>query len=139
GHLSRRFSFDDYRYSVPGQFLLLSSLCKLSQEKLNHTLSRLLTSYFINSQLLSENLFIEQIEIILNRLQSTASKSFINLFNLIHEIIGSNMIMSAWSTNWEYFHHSAYRDYSSAYTAPVNYGECNCGLSFKCTQSSGDM
>ncbi|CAF4337017.1 unnamed protein product, partial [Rotaria sordida] len=68
-----------------------------------------------------------------------ASKSFINLFNLIHEIIGSNMIMSAWSTNWEYLHHSAYRDYSFAYTVPVNYGECNCGLSFKCTQSSGDM
>ncbi|CAF4315356.1 unnamed protein product, partial [Rotaria sordida] len=85
GHLSRRFSFDDYRYSAPGQFLSLSSLCKLSQEKL-----------------LSENLLIEEIEIILNRLQLTASKSFINLFNLIREIIGSNMIMSAWITDWEY-------------------------------------
>ncbi|CAF1266166.1 unnamed protein product [Rotaria sordida] len=139
GHLSRRFSFDDYRYSAPGQFLSLSSLCKLSQEKVNHTLSHLLTSYFINSQLLSENLLIEQIEIILNRLQSTTSRSFLNILNLIRETIGSNMVMSAWSTNWEYIPQSALSADSTSYTASVSYGECNCGLSFKCTQSSGDM
>ncbi|CAF1116249.1 unnamed protein product [Rotaria sordida] len=104
GHLSHRFSFDDYRYSAPEQFLSLSSLCKLSQEKL-----------------LSENLLIEQIEIILNRLQSTTSKSFLNILNLIRETI---VHLSADSTS---------------YTASVSYGECNCGLSFKCTQSSGDM
>ncbi|CAF4897911.1 unnamed protein product, partial [Rotaria sp. Silwood2] len=68
GNLSRRFSFDDYRYSAPGQFL-----------------------YFLHF-LLSENLLIQEIEIILNRLQLTASKSFLNLFNVIREIIGSNMI-----------------------------------------------
>ncbi|CAF0805382.1 unnamed protein product [Rotaria sordida] len=122
GHLSRRFSFDDYRYSAPGQFLSLSSLCKLSQEKL-----------------LSENLLIEEIEIILNRLQLTASKSFINLFNLIREIIGSNMIMSAWITDWEYPLQSEYFYYLPVHVVPVSYGECNCGLSFKCTQSSGGM
>ncbi|CAF0810930.1 unnamed protein product [Rotaria sordida] len=139
GHLSRRFSFDDYRYSAPGQFLSLSSLCKLSQEKVNRTLTQFLTSYFMNSQLLSENLLIEEIEIILNRLQLTASKSFINLFNLIREIIGSNMIMSAWVTNWEYVPQSEFSAYLLARTAPLSYGECNCGLSFKCTQSSGGM
>ncbi|CAF4865341.1 unnamed protein product [Rotaria sp. Silwood1] len=121
-NLSRRFSFDDYRYSAPGQFLLLSSLCKLRQKKL-----------------LSENLLIEEIEIILNRLQLTASKSFINLFNLIREIIGLNMIMSGLMTNWEYVPQSAFSPYLQAYTVPVSYGECNCGLSFKCTQSSGGM
>ncbi|CAF1202969.1 unnamed protein product [Rotaria sordida] len=122
GHLSHRFSFDDYHYSAPEQFLSLSSLCKLSQEKL-----------------LSENLLIEQIEIILNRLQSTTSKSFLNILNLIRETIGSNMVMSAWSTNWEYIPQSALSADSTSYTASVSYGECNCGLSFKCTQSSGDM
>ncbi|CAF4327728.1 unnamed protein product [Rotaria sp. Silwood2] len=139
GNLSRRFSFDDYRYSAPGQFLSLSSLCKLSQEKVNHTLSLFLTSYFINSQLLSENLLIEQIEIILNRLQSTASKSFLNIFNLIREVIGSNMIMSAWITNWEYVPETTFSPGLPVRTAPIGYGECNCGLSFKCTQPSGGM
>ncbi|CAF1033314.1 unnamed protein product [Rotaria sordida] len=140
GHLSRRFSFNDYRYSAPGQFILLSSLCKLSQDKVNHTISHLLTSYFINSQLLSENLLIEQIKIILNQLQSTTSNSFLNILNLIREIIGSNMMMSAWSTNWEYVSQIESTSTSSiARTAPLSYSECNCGLSFKCTQSSGDM
>ncbi|CAF3330574.1 unnamed protein product [Rotaria sp. Silwood2] len=83
GNLSLRFSFDDYRYSAPGQFRSLSSLCKLTQEKVNDTLSHLLTSYYINSQLLSEILLLEQIEIILNQLQSTEFKSFLNVFNLI--------------------------------------------------------
>ncbi|CAF1336190.1 unnamed protein product [Rotaria sordida] len=139
GHLSHRFSFDDYRYSAPGQFLSLSSLCELSQEKVNHTLSEFLTSYFINSQLLSENLLIEQITILLNRLQSITSKSFLNTFNLIREIIGSNMIMSTWSTNWEYVYESAFYNNLPVHPVPVSYGECNCGLSFKCTQSSGGM
>ncbi|CAF4128482.1 unnamed protein product, partial [Rotaria sordida] len=138
GNLFHRFSFDDYRYSAPGQFLLLSSFCKLSQGKVNHTLSRLLASYFINSQLLSENHLIEQIEIILNRLQSTTFNSFLNLLNLIREIIGSNMIMNVWSTNWEYSFQTEFI-LPVARTEPVNYGECNCGLSFKCTQSSGGM
>ncbi|CAF1632663.1 unnamed protein product [Rotaria sp. Silwood1] len=139
GHLSYRFSSDDYRYSAPGQFLSLSSLCKLSQEKVNHTLSQFLKSYFINAQLLSENLLIEKIEIILKRLQSTASNSFLNNFNLVREIIGSNMIMSGWITNWEYVPESTFSDGLLVHTAPVSYGECNCGLSFKCTQSSGGM
>ncbi|CAF4935813.1 unnamed protein product [Rotaria sp. Silwood1] len=139
GHLSYRFSSDDYRYSAPGQFLSLSSLCKLSQEKVNHTLSQFLKSYFINAQLLSENILIEKIEIILNRLQSTASNSFLNNFNLVREIIGSNMIMSGWITNWEYVPESTFSDGLLVHTAPVSYGECNCGLSFKCTQSSGGM
>ncbi|CAF4289257.1 unnamed protein product, partial [Rotaria sordida] len=89
-------------------------------------------------KLLSENLLIEQIKIILNQLQSTTSSSFLNILNLIREIIGSNMMMSAWSTNWEYV--SQIESTSSiARTAPLSYSECNCGLSFKCTQSSGDM
>ncbi|CAF4595068.1 unnamed protein product [Rotaria sp. Silwood2] len=139
GNLSRRFSFDDYRYSAPGQYLSLSSLCKLSQERVNRTRSQFLASYFMNSQLLPENLLIEQTEIILNRLQLTSSKSFINLFNLIREIIGSNMIMSEWITNWKYNLENQNYFYFALYTVPVIYDQCNCGLSFKCTQPSGDM
>ncbi|CAF2215269.1 unnamed protein product, partial [Rotaria magnacalcarata] len=130
GNVFLRFSFDDYRYSALGQFISLSSLCQLSQENVNSTLSQLGTSYFINSQLLSENLLIEKIEIILNQLQSTASSSFFNIFNLTREIIGSNRMMSALITNWEYVPESAFSD-SVAHTEPISYGECNCGLSFK--------
>ncbi|CAF4729349.1 unnamed protein product, partial [Rotaria sp. Silwood2] len=128
GNLSLRFSFDDYRYSAPGQFRSLSSLCKLTQEKVNDTLSHLLTSYYINSQLLSEILLLEQIEIILNQLQSTEFKSFLNVFNLIREILGSNMIMSAWITNWEYVYESEYLSSAPLHTVPISYGPCNCGF-----------
>ncbi|CAF1070526.1 unnamed protein product [Rotaria sordida] len=47
--------------------------------------------------------------------------------------------MSAWITNWEYVPQSDFSTFILARTAPLSYGECNCGLSFKCTQSSGDM
>lgn len=139
GHLSRRFSFDDYRRSAPGQFLLLSSFCKLSQEKVNYATEELFSSNFINSFLLSENDLFEQIQIILHRLHLSASNSFLNIVNLIREIIGSNMIMSAWNTNWKYISVSMFYYNLVALTTPSNYGECNCGLSFKCTQSSGGM
>ncbi|CAF1397819.1 unnamed protein product [Rotaria sp. Silwood1] len=139
GNLSRRFSFDDYRYSAPGQFILLSSVCTISQDKVIHAISQLLTSFFINSQLLSENLLIQQVQRVLNRLQSTTSKSFLNTLNLNREIIGSNMIMSSWNTNWQYIYEDDFSQMSLAHTVPISYDQCNCGLSFKCTQSSGDM
>ena len=139
GQLFRRYSFDDYRYSAPGQFLLLSSLCKLSQTKANYTFSQLLTSYLINSHLLPENLLIKQLEIIIEQFQLAASYSFLNTLNLVREIIGSNMILSAWMTNWIYVAERPISDGSVIHTIPLNYGECNCGLSFKCVHASESM
>ncbi|CAF3330596.1 unnamed protein product [Rotaria sp. Silwood2] len=47
--------------------------------------------------------------------------------------------MSASSTNWEYITEDVIRDQWTAHTRPINYGECNCGLSWKCIQSSEGM
>src|SRR5579871_3725381 len=110
----------DYQFSASGQFVLRASLCQLFREKVNDTLSQLLSSDFINSQLLSQNLLNEQIQIIINQFESSTPNSFLNILNLIREIIGSNMIMSAWLTNWEYITENVIHDRWTAHTAPIS-------------------
>ena len=47
--------------------------------------------------------------------------------------------MSGWGTNWIYITESVIINRSLAHTAPAVYGRCDCGSSWKCTQSSRGM
>ena len=129
----------DYRSSSTGQFVLLASLCKLSKETINITLSQLLLSDFISSQLLSPKLLDEQIETIITQFRLTTSNSFLNILNLIREITGSNMVMSGWFTNWAYSDKNIIRHRWTVHTIPVVYNGCHCGSSWKCIQPSQGM
>ena len=49
------------------------------------------------------------------------------------------MIISAWATNWRFITETVIHDGWTTHTTPLSYDECNCGLSWKCTQPSGGM
>lgn len=68
----------DFRRTATGQFQLLASLCNLSQEVVNESLSTLLTSNFIDTQLLSSKLLNVRIQNIIKEFKMTILNSFLN-------------------------------------------------------------
>ncbi|UJR19158.1 hypothetical protein I4U23_022288 [Adineta vaga] len=137
---STNSSYRETKIQIPiGQFRLLTSLCELSQETINDNLIQLLTSNYINQKLLSEQLFDQLSQTTMNQFQLITPDLFLNIFNLIREMTGTNMIMSTWSTNWIFFTERIINPQWAAHTIPIIYQECNCGLSWKCTQSYRSM
>jgi hypothetical protein len=139
GDLVRRFVPTDFRASATGQFQLLASLCQLSQETINDSLSQLMTSDMINSQLLSSNLLDERLQTMINEFKFTTPNLLISTLNLIREMTGANMIMSILSTNWRFIPDTIINPSWKMYTEPLVYKECTCGLSWKCIQPSRGM
>ena len=58
---------------------------------------------------------------------------------LIRETMGSNMIMSTFSSNWKFQDKPIDRSEGLLHTAPVAYDECNCGHSSRCVRPSRGM
>ncbi|CAF1531587.1 unnamed protein product [Adineta ricciae] len=127
------------QYSFYAQFQLLASFCQLSQQTVNNALSQLIKTNFINDQLLSSKVLNGRIKIIIDEFQLTLPDNFLNILSLIRETISANKFMSVLSTNWIFFTPSQINYLWTAHTIPINYGECNCGLSSKCIQSSKGM
>ena len=101
-HYINQYPLTDFGVSAPGQFQLLASLCQLSQQTINDSLSQLMTSDFVNSQLLSSNLLNEQLQTVINHFQFTIPSVFVDTINLIRHITGDNMIMSIFYSNWRF-------------------------------------
>ncbi|CAF0789752.1 unnamed protein product [Adineta steineri] len=139
GNLVYRYSFTDFRASAVGQLQLLTSLCEISQETINTSLVQLLTSDYNDRQLLSEQRLDQLIQTQINQFQLVTPNSLLNIFNLIRETLGANMIISLWSVNWLIATQSIINSGWTAHTIPIVYGKCNCGTSWTCTQSSQGM
>jgi hypothetical protein len=138
-NLTYLFDEKDVWHSRTAQFQSLSLFCQLSIKMVNDSLSQIITKDFININLLSEYLLNEQIETIIKQFKITIPDLFENTFSLIRGMIGSNMIISGLSTNWIIDIPSMTYAWTSAHTIPIDYSECNCGLSSKCIQLSKDM
>ncbi|CAF1455212.1 unnamed protein product [Adineta ricciae] len=129
----------DFYHTASGQFQLLQSLCKLSEETLNQSLIQLGESDFINTELLSPDLLENRIQSTINEFQLTMPNLFINTLSLIREMIGTNMILTVFSTNWLIETPSVLFHGKFAHTIPIDYQECNCAVSFKCVSPSRGM
>ncbi|UJR19384.1 hypothetical protein I4U23_022514 [Adineta vaga] len=129
----------DFYYSAVGQFQLLSSICNLSNETVYNSIFQLGTTDFINNQLLSSDLLVNQIQLLINEFEQTMSQSFINTISLIRELTHANMLMNGFFTNWQFDLTRLSKDYIVANIVPVNYSGCSCSLASKCVISSRNM
>ncbi|CAF1231607.1 unnamed protein product [Adineta steineri] len=129
----------DFYHTAYGQFQLLQTLCKLSIDAVNQSFFQLIESDFINTEILSPNLFGNHIQSTINEFQSTMPHLFINTLSLIREMIGANMLLTVFSTNWAIETPSALFHGKFAHTIPLDYQECNCAVSFKCISPSRGM
>ena len=75
----------------------------------------------------------------MNEFQLTMPNLFINTLSLIREMIGTNMLLTVFSTNWAIETPSVLFHGKFVHTIPVDYEECNCAVSFKCISQSRGM
>ena len=129
----------DFRQPATAQFQLLASLCHLSQQAVNISLSQVMTSDLTNIQLLSSSLLDERIQMILTQFQRTVSHLFPNILSLIRETTAANMLMTSLGTSWIFTWPPKAGDLFLIPTAPVVYGGCSCSSSSKCITPSRDM
>ncbi|CAF3645712.1 unnamed protein product, partial [Adineta steineri] len=134
----RHLPYDFYNSAV-GQFKLLSSFCKLSNETVFESILQLGTTDLINNQLLSLDILNNRIEMFINEFQQTISQSFVNSISLIRETISSNMFMTVFLSNWEFERRSNSTCRNLVHTFPLNYNGCSCSSSSKCVSSSHGM
>lgn len=139
GDLTERFAPTDFQYSASSQFQLLASLCRLSQEAVNYTLAQLATSDFINGYVLSATAHNERIRMTISELEATVPNLYVSTLSLVRVTTGANMLLTASATNWIFDTPTTIVHESNAYTSPLIYQECSCGLSSKCVQPSRGM
>ncbi|CAF1557465.1 unnamed protein product [Adineta ricciae] len=128
-----------FTYSTSGQFQLLQIFCQLSHQFVNDTFLQLLTSYFINIQLLSFDTFHQRIQMQINQSQLEMSYLFTNILSLIRETTHANMLMTAFASSWTLINPLEIISDSTIHTKPQIYQECYCSLSSKCIESYKDM
>ncbi|CAF0905234.1 unnamed protein product [Adineta ricciae] len=109
----------------------LSSFCKISQQTIDQSLSQLLLTNFVGSDLISSNILKNQIEILIKEFHLRISKTFFTTFNLLRQVTENNQLISGYSTNWIYEFDEKNDNF---HTLSIIYDECDCGLSSKCTK-----
>ncbi|CAF0797767.1 unnamed protein product [Adineta steineri] len=135
----KRHSPYDFYNSAVGQFKILSSFCDLSNETVSESIFQLETTDLINNQLLSLNILNNRIEVLIHEFQQTMSGSFVNSISLIRETISSNMLMTAYQSNWEFERTSNDSQNTIPHMFSLNYSGCSCSSSSKCISSSRGM
>ncbi|CAF1342020.1 unnamed protein product [Rotaria sp. Silwood1] len=116
------------------QFQVLASLCKLTQETINISLTQFYSTKFISGQLNLNETFQKQINSILKIFQRSISQTFKRTLDMIHEVIHGNFYMTIFQTNWKFTVLERKR-FSPFYTNPLTYNNsCNCGTSSKCSE-----
>jgi hypothetical protein len=121
--------------TASAQFQALASLCQLSEQTVNASLTQFYSTKFISGQLISLELFQNEIQSVTNLFQKSIPQTFQRTLNTIRGIFQGNLFMSAYQTNWK-FTVLQIEDFSPVYTNPIIYNNsCSCGTSSQCLQS----
>ena len=129
----------DFLVTAAGQLSLIQLFCKFSTGTVNSELSQLAITDWVGTQLLSTNLFGRQVQKTIHDARMRAPIEVLGTLALIRETMGSNMIMSTFSTNWRFQDKPIDRLEGLLHTAPIAYDECNCGYSSRCVRPSRGM
>ncbi|CAF1141438.1 unnamed protein product [Adineta ricciae] len=90
----------DFRATASLQFQVLRELCSLSQLTINNMISNFFDEEFICNYLLSEDIFNEQIQAVVDNLQAEIKTDFLFSFSFVRSLIYGNQMWSAIQTNF---------------------------------------
>jgi hypothetical protein len=125
---------NNFRATAVAQFLVLVSLCQLTEETVNTSLTQFYATKFTSPQLISSKLFQIQIESFITSFQTSMPQTFKRTLDTIRGLNQGNALMSAYETNWKFTVLNVDL-YAPVYTNPQSYNNsCNCGTSTKCVQ-----
>lgn len=116
-------------------FQSLCITCDLTKQAVVDARNLFLQTQMVSASMIKKNLFDEQTTARLTSFQSTISKNFIHILNILLGMAQGNGLVSAYSTNWGIFLPNMTKD-ATIYTKARIYGDCNCATSASCTQSS---
>lgn len=125
----------DFHATASAQFQVLASLCQLTQDTINASLTQFYSTKFISNQLVSMELFQTESNGVVNLFQKLTPQTFKRTLDIIRGVVQGNLFMSAYQTNWKYTLFEA-NFLSPFYTNPITYNNnsCTCGTSAKCSQ-----
>jgi hypothetical protein len=111
---------------------LLSDLCQISINHVNNSILSLLSSYFINSRLLPEDVFNSRLNSLINETYITVPKTLVHQLTLIRAVSHGNRLASLYGTDFKYFLSTNPTD--SVLSEPMIYNDsCSCDLQMNCS------
>jgi hypothetical protein len=119
----------DYSQWAGSQFILLKNLCNEAEQTITNSLEQFLNQTFITSQVISEEIFEKQANVLIQEWKTFTNNSFLRTLHLIEEI--------------QYVNHLAARSANSFFdlnmipntffiNSLIYYNQCNCMLSPSC-------
>ncbi|CAF3866540.1 unnamed protein product, partial [Rotaria sp. Silwood1] len=121
-----------YIYSGVGQLQALSIFCELSKSTVSQSVTQFLNKHMVNTQLLSPNVLSQRIQMIIDEMKTTMPKLFINTFSLVRQTTKANKFLTTFGSTWLLADSYNPTDGDIIHTIPVEYDECDCGLSSEC-------
>ncbi|CAF1533335.1 unnamed protein product [Adineta ricciae] len=117
------------------QFQALKSLCRLTKETINSSLTQFYSTRLITNQLISKNIFENRIDEIINLFKKSTRHTFKEIFQIAREIFHGNTLLSINEKTWKYQIFPV-NGKSIVYAIPVTYnnGQCTCGTSLHCVE-----
>jgi hypothetical protein len=119
----------DYIKRAGSQFILLKKLCNEAKETITNSLEQFLNQTFISSQVISEEIFEEQANLLIEEWKTFTKNSFLRTLHLIEEIQYGNHL-AARSSNSNFDLNMIPNTF--VLNPLIYYGPCNCMLSPSC-------
>lgn len=93
------------------QYRLLSSMCQLSEEILNQSISKFLSEQLINTETLSSNSFHQLIDSAMILFLEQLPKEFRRTLSFIHQTFRSNQFIDRYMSTWQVTHSNLNESY----------------------------
>jgi predicted nucleic acid-binding protein len=125
-HVDDRY---DYTQRAGAQFILLKNLCNEAKRTIRNSLEQFLNQTFISSQVISEEIFNEQANVLIQEWQIFTANSFLRTLHLIEEIhYGNHLAARSSNSNFDL----NIMPNTFVLNSLVYYNQCNCMLSPLC-------
>ncbi|CAF3580265.1 unnamed protein product [Adineta steineri] len=131
------FNLNDFRAFGSAQFQALAGFCDLSISYLQQNIELFAKRTFISEELLSRNVFQEEIDLTITQFQQTIPRAFATELELILRVITNNRLVSGLQTNFII-------SFDRAWPPEVNPAEyndknnefCSCASDYRCTSNA---
>ncbi|CAF1343607.1 unnamed protein product [Adineta ricciae] len=122
---------DDYRRFLSPHLQFLSGLCNIFNELTNSSITQIMSSFMITTQLLTEEDFNERLNLKIDQTKSNVHTIFTRYFSLTQSIKHGSALISGFGSNFNYIFN---KSVNYLLTKPMIYdNQCSCELYSNCT------
>lgn len=131
------FNRADLRTRFAAYFLILSSLCRLSETTVTNSNEQFLAESYVISEMINENKFQTQMNFTINSFKKRSLVGFARVFQLLRHINNGNALISGYFLNW-YMQGRLAPNFAIFPTYPVVTNDgCSCGTRSDCLEAGG--